>query len=102
MTAASPPSAEIETYLDALWMEKGLSENTLASYRRDLVQYRDWLQKRHQSLLASSGGDLQAYLAWRSRQQRSPRSTARFLSCDFSFCLMSCRSSLSARASMAA
>ncbi len=81
MAAASPPSSEIETYLDALWMEKGLSENTLASYRRDLVQYRDWLEQRRQSLLASSGGDLQAYLAWRSQRQRSPRSTARFLSC---------------------
>ncbi len=81
MPAASLPSAEIETYLDALWMEKGLSENTLAAYRRDLVHYREWLDKRQQPLLASSAGDLQAYLAWRSQQQRSPRSTARFLSC---------------------
>ncbi len=62
-------------------MEKGLAENTLSSYRRDLEQYRDWLEQRQGSLLASTGGDLQEYLAWRSRQQRSPRSTARFLSC---------------------
>ena len=33
-TATTP--AEVEQYLDALWMEKGLSENTLASYRSDL------------------------------------------------------------------
>ena len=34
---------EIERYIDAMWMEKGLSDNTLSSYRRDLRQFNDWL-----------------------------------------------------------
>ena len=36
----------IEHWLDAAWMEKGLSDNTLASYRRDLVQFIGWLEQR--------------------------------------------------------
>ena len=76
------PSAEIERYLDALWMEKGLAENTLAAYRRDLSHYENWLVGRGGgALLASKDTDLLAYLGWRLEQGRSPRSTARFLSC---------------------
>ncbi len=68
----------IERYLDALWMEKGLSENTLASYRRDLVQFDDWLSAEFSiSLLQSSKSSIEAYLGWRLRQGLSARSTAR-------------------------
>ena len=63
-------------------MEKGLSDNTLASYRRDLVQFSDWLQQREDiALLAAERQHLLAYLGWRVEQGRSARSTARFLSC---------------------
>ncbi len=72
----------IEQYLDALWMEKGLSENTLSSYRRDLTQFEQWLQQSAQrQLLHTRDSDLLAYLGWRIEQGRSARSTARFLSC---------------------
>ena len=40
---------EIERYIDALWMEKGLSDNTLRAYRRDLRQFNDWLGKHRKS-----------------------------------------------------
>ena len=36
---------DIERYIDAMWMEKGLSNNTLSSYRRDLRQFNEWLLK---------------------------------------------------------
>ncbi len=62
-------------------MEKGLADNTLASYRRDLAHYADWLGKRSTVLMESGKTDLMDYLGWRHQQQRSPRSTARFLSC---------------------
>ena len=63
-------------------MEKGLSDNTLASYRRDLVQFSDWLQQREDiALLTAERQHLLAYLGWRVEQGRSARSTARFLSC---------------------
>ena len=73
---------EIERYVDALWMEKGLSDNTLSAYRRDLRQYQEWLGKvRDTSLLRADRADLQAYLGSRLEQGRSQRSTARFMSC---------------------
>lgn len=82
--AMTPP--EIERYLDALWMEKGLSNNTLASYRRDLTQFEDWLRKQSgDSLVTASSSSLQAYLGARLEQGVSPRSSARFLSCARSF-----------------
>ena len=71
----------IETYLDALWMEKGLSENTLAAYRRDLLSFSLWCDARPLSLLAVSRGDLQGYLATLLAHKRSPRSAARAVSC---------------------
>ena len=33
----------IDTFIDALWLEDGLSNNTLAAYRRDLTLYATWL-----------------------------------------------------------
>ncbi|MEM1113824.1 MAG: site-specific tyrosine recombinase XerD [Pseudomonadota bacterium] len=72
---------EIERYVDAMWMEKGLSDNTLSAYRRDLRQYHEWLGKRHASLLRADRSDLQAYLGARLEQGQSQRSTARFMSC---------------------
>lgn len=75
-------SPGIETYLDAMWLEKGLSDNTLASYRRDLGQYAHWLQEHHHcDLLAADQSQLLDYLGWRTSQGRSARSTARLLSC---------------------
>jgi integrase/recombinase XerD len=73
---------EIERYIDAMWMEKGLSDNTLSSYRRDLRQFNDWLVKnKHSSVTRADRSSLQAYLGARLEQGQSPRSTARFMSC---------------------
>jgi len=73
---------EIERYIDAMWMEKGLSDNTLSSYRRDLRQFNDWLAKHQQStIIRANRSSLQAYLGDRLKQGQSPRSTARFMSC---------------------
>ena len=55
--------ADIERYIDAMWMEKGLSNNTLSSYRSDLTQFEDWLQKNYDSsLMQTTRSSLQAYL----------------------------------------
>lgn len=78
----SPRDSElIEQFLDALWLEKGLSKNTLASYRRDLSIYACWLNSQKQSLLESSRTNLLSYLNWRVRQRMKASSTARLLSC---------------------
>ena len=71
----------IEAFLDSVWLERGLSDNSLAAYRRDLVQFHRWLQSTGKAdLLSADAADLQTYLGHRLAQGASPRSTARFLS----------------------
>ena len=40
--------SSIDDFIDALWLEDGLSKNTLAAYRRDLSMYADWLGDKKQ------------------------------------------------------
>ncbi len=91
MPQNAPEHPEIERYIDAMWMEKGLSDNTLSSYRRDLRQYDDWLQaNRNSTVLRADRIDLQSYLGDLLSKGRSQRSTARFMSCArgfYHFCL---------------
>jgi integrase/recombinase XerD len=72
--------AVIDKFLDAIWMERGLSPNTLGAYRADLVALRRWLAERDVSLIYANRSDLLAFIAWRSEQGAKPRSTARQLS----------------------
>ncbi|RLT94490.1 site-specific tyrosine recombinase XerD [Ketobacter sp.] len=71
----------VNQYLDACWLERGLSDNTLNSYRQDLMAYAKWLDAQGEiNILKASHGDLNRYLAHRYEQQFNARSTARFLS----------------------
>ncbi|NIR58483.1 MAG: site-specific tyrosine recombinase XerD [Gammaproteobacteria bacterium] len=70
----------IEAFLDALWMERGLSDNTLAAYRADLQGFAGWLNQRRLELLEARREHLLAYLAARAQSGARPRSTARLLS----------------------
>ena len=70
----------IDQFLDALWLEKGLADNTRESYRSDLALFNGWLQERG-IMLPDAGRELILdHLAWRLEQGYKPRSTARFLS----------------------
>jgi integrase/recombinase XerD len=72
---------EMEAFLDALWMEQGLSANTLAAYRRDLEGLAHWLQAQSAaSLLMAQSGDLHDYLKYRTEQGGKASSAARLLS----------------------
>jgi len=53
----------VDRFLDTLWLEDGLSRNTLAAYRRDLAGLARWLSAREVSLPAASEADVTAYLA---------------------------------------
>ncbi len=68
----------LDDFIDQLWLEEGLARNTLESYRRDLAQLAEWLQKRDSSLLAVERSDLESYLAFKSPISK-PRSQARLL-----------------------
>ncbi len=71
----------IHVYLDRLWAERGLSQNTLDSYQRDLAYFATWLQKKGTQLNTAELFHLQSYLAHRFANNYSPRSTSRVLSC---------------------
>ena len=71
--------ALLDELTDRLWLEEGLSRNTLDSYRQDLVQYADWLEKQAgKSLIAAEQADIQRYLAVRHPVSR-PRSISRLI-----------------------
>ncbi len=59
----SEAGAGIDTFIDALWLEEGLSPNTLAAYRRDLTLFATWLQTQARSLQQTTELDLQAYFS---------------------------------------
>jgi len=76
-----PDSAVIEQFADALWMERGLSDNSLKAYQTDLRKLAGWLGKeRGRGLLEARRMDLLDYLALLAQSGRKPRSTARMLS----------------------
>ena len=63
---SSDSQAAIDRFVDAVWLEDGLSANTLAAYRRDLAALADWLsQTSGISLNAVQELHLQAYFAAR-------------------------------------
>ena len=68
----------IDQFLDALWLERGLSENTLSAYRSDLYSYSGWLAPASRDLLQSRPEDILAYLA--TLTGKSSRTSARRLS----------------------
>jgi integrase/recombinase XerD len=74
-------TADIESYIDAVWMERGLARNTLDSYRCDLLKFARWLEPRGCALVAAAREDVERYLAHELQSGRSARSCARLLSC---------------------
>lgn len=70
----------IDQFLDALWLEKGLSDNTRDAYRSDLTLFNGWLQDKGIDLLGINREAILDHLAWRVDSAYKPRSTARFLS----------------------
>ena len=71
MTLAStnPSQDNIDTFIDAIWLEEGLSKNTLAAYRRDLTMYAQWLQAQQgRGIETTAEHDLQSYFAARIAQ----------------------------------
>lgn len=79
MNEAREDDQLVDEFLDAAWLQAGLSDNTLAAYRADLRKFAAWLRRRDGRLLAADGGQISAYLGDRAALQ-SARSAARALS----------------------
>nr|WP_206017362.1 MULTISPECIES: site-specific tyrosine recombinase XerD [unclassified Pseudoalteromonas] len=74
----SSNSDYLETFLDSLYLEQGVSENTLSAYRSDLDKFCLFL--KGQNLMTVTGLDVEGYLAHRVDLGLKPRSTARSIS----------------------
>jgi integrase/recombinase XerD len=72
-------SATISSFLTYVKVEKGLSSNTVSAYRRDLVKFDVFAQKRKLSLEAVSRDDLVDFLASLYRLKLESRTVARHL-----------------------
>jgi len=74
-----PASQEvIDRFADALWLEDGLSANTLAAYKRDLGLFSHWLHLTHTlALLQTQEHHLQAYFAERHAHSKATSANRR-------------------------
>ena len=70
----------VDRFLDAIWMERGLSPNTLGAYRADLMTLARGLAEKDKSIETADKADLLAFIAGRVEGGAKPRSTARQLS----------------------
>jgi integrase/recombinase XerD len=83
MRASELNSGVLDEFSDALWLEDGLSCNTLESYRSDLQQFGEWLAKKRDEkngFLDASHSDLLAFLAHKVSARVKATTTSRELS----------------------
>ncbi len=81
LKVAPEDSAEIDRFCDALWLEDGLSKNTLAAYRQDLADLAAWLYGTGQpGLTAALPEQLSRYFSERFRQIRATTANRRLSS----------------------
>lgn len=71
-------AAELDSFIDHLWLEDGLSKNTLESYRADLSQFHTWLRTQDKHLLNAQQAEIQHYLAVKFPTSK-PRSISRLI-----------------------
>jgi integrase/recombinase XerD len=73
-----PSSASIDRFIDALWIEDGLSALTLAAYRRDLSLYARWLATdSERELDDTTESDLRAYISAQHEATRASTANRR-------------------------
>jgi len=84
----------LQPFLDSLWLESGLSKNTVDAYQRDLVAFAAWLGESDIDLIAASRTDILRYQNVRMREGRKVRSEARLLSSLRRFYRYLCREEL--------
>ena len=75
----------LDAFIDNIWIEKGLSQNTLDSYRSDLEQFSKWLKKNNLSYLKTSKKEILSYLSFLFQKGLGSKTVARKLSSLKSF-----------------
>lgn len=80
MSDSAADLSVIEAFLDSLWVEHGLSDNTLQAYRNDLLGLSRWLSRSSTGITEVHREHVLDYLSYRVQQGSQPRSSARLLS----------------------
>ena len=75
----------LDAFIDNIWIEKGLSQNTLDSYRSDLEQFSKWLEKNNLSYIKTSKKEILSYLSFLFQKGLGSKTVARKLSSLKSF-----------------
>lgn len=70
----------VNEFVDALWLERAFSKNTLAAYQSDLKHFATWLTES-KTLVTVDAADIMGYLAHRTEQGAHSKTNARILSC---------------------
>ncbi|WP_417550172.1 site-specific tyrosine recombinase XerD [Methylophaga sp.] len=86
--------SHLQSFLDSLWLESGLSDNTVTAYQHDLVAFSSWLQPLGVTLVNAEREHIQRYLQQRMRDGKKVRSDARLLSSLRRFYRYLCRESI--------
>jgi integrase/recombinase XerD len=71
--------SEIQPFLNYLRIEKGVSDNTLHAYRRDILKFAEFATRRGLSTASVTRGDIVDFLASLYRRELDSRSVARYL-----------------------
>ena len=75
----------LDAFIDNIWIEKGLSQNTLDSYRSDLEQFATWLEKNNLSYIKTSKKEILSYLSFLFQKGLGSKTVVRKLSSLKSF-----------------
>ena len=75
----------IETFLDSLWLEKNLSQNTLESYKNDLGKFRNFLEKNNKTVLKADHFLILSFLSFLLDKGFSSKTVSRNISSLKSF-----------------
>ena len=76
-SSSTEPGPLVGAFIEALWLEDGLSPNTLAAYRRDMQGFSEWLQAQSLTLEHAGENEVQAYFADRFDQTRASTANRR-------------------------
>ena len=79
VSARPPLITEVQLFLDFARVEKGLADNSIESYRRDLTEFSDFLNRLGKSPSAVDRDDIRAFLRGLYDRHMGARSVARHL-----------------------
>jgi integrase/recombinase XerD len=79
-SARADADPDVDRFLDAVWLEDGLSTNTLSAYRRDLERLTNWLKEEGKSLIVATSADMAGYFAASHAASRSSTANRRLAS----------------------